>query len=145
MSKIKLLVTDNGITADGKGVLPGSVLVVKGEVVPPAWNGVAKILVGDDRQLIGDNASQEEIEELAKKVDELRGQLGERDKVISEAQAVNGSLQTENDALKKQRQEDAEYALIEAQEKFKALAGKDADKRWSIETLREEIAKLEAK
>lgn len=39
----ELLVIENGLqTIDGKGILPGSVLVVKGDVVPAAWTGLVE-------------------------------------------------------------------------------------------------------
>jgi hypothetical protein len=39
----ELLVIENGLqTIDGKGILPGSTLIVKGEVVPPAWTGLVE-------------------------------------------------------------------------------------------------------
>lgn len=44
---MKVLITELGLTTmDGKGILPGSVLEVKGDVLPPAWNGVAKAYDG---------------------------------------------------------------------------------------------------
>lgn len=43
MSNIEVLVTDNGLqTIDGRGILPGSILVVKGSEIPAAWTGVCE-------------------------------------------------------------------------------------------------------
>lgn len=39
----ELLVIEHGLqTIDGKGILPGSVLIVKGDVVPPSWTGLVE-------------------------------------------------------------------------------------------------------
>jgi len=129
MSELKLRVKELGLTTqDGKGILPGSILAVKGEVIPAAWTGIVE---KDSERKLEVATPGKDAEELKK----LRAEAAELLKVADE-------LRAENDAFKKQRAEDAEYALLEAQEKYKAVAGKDADKRWGIDTLREEIAKF---
>ena len=41
---VTLTVKDNGIvTADGKGILAGSILIVKGSTIPESWAGLVEI------------------------------------------------------------------------------------------------------
>ncbi len=41
MNTTTVLIKENGLTtADGKGILPGSQLVIKADYIPPSWTGL---------------------------------------------------------------------------------------------------------
>ncbi len=143
---LRLKITRPGVFLMVKNALQemeiGEIVSVEGEVIPVNMVNKCEI-VGDSQglPLTADNAGSDELKSaLAKAKTGYEAQ----EKTISGLRAENAALALELDGLKKAKSDEAEYSLLEAQEKYKALAKKDPDKRWGLESLLAEIARMEA-
>lgn len=95
---LNLEVKENGIlTADGKGILPGSLLVVKGEMIPAAWAGLVEV---GERKLVFATPGKSEAEIKAEIDAEVTRQVDEKvtQYVAEHAAAEEAKLQAEIDA-----------------------------------------------
>ncbi len=140
MSKQKIKITQKGVFLPVDGV---DTEIEVGTVIDvnelPAWASNKFIVVGNEKHL---NTNTDDIEALKKANESLTSRLEVVSGDLAKANETIFNLTAENTAFKKQAADDADYKLLEAQEAYKAAAGKDADKRWGIDTLREETAKL---
>ncbi len=103
----ELLVIENGLqTIDGKGILPGSTLIVKGEVVPPSWTGIVENCgsVKDRKLVVATPDTEKQIAELNEQLEYAKTELQKVPEIVSElatVKAENEKLTAEIAELKK--------------------------------------------
>jgi hypothetical protein len=74
----ELLVVEHGLqTIDGKGILPGSTLIVKGEVVPPSWTGIVENCgsVKERKLIVATPDTEKQISDLSASLDAAKVEL----------------------------------------------------------------------
>lgn len=101
----ELLVIENGLqTIDGKGILPGSTLIVKGDAVPPAWAGVVEHCgKSQERKLVVATPNKELEDQLEYATAELQ-KVPEIVAELATVKAENEKLSAEIAELKKPKQ-----------------------------------------